>query len=156
MNGARSVVHLGRGIDVTTGAPYIDTFFFLDFGLFLGPSPSGCTGLNIRRTSSAVLPYERATEAMVDAQNWARYQSTIKQTVGRGWVRSVIPVSDIYGMFIVGPKTTSTTHATYITRVAFGENTGVVSRMASDLQYAFKNGFSASVAIAAQEQDGAG
>jgi hypothetical protein len=159
IEGAKDVVLLGEGIDPVNGMPYTDTFFYLDMTLFYATYTQRMYRLEAG-DGRTILYFEQLNESFVDAATWAKYQSRIEassQAVEKRWVgNSVIPVTEIYGMFIVSPGESRQTRVTFINKLSFGEGTGMIAQMGSKMppviRAGLQSGFNACVAIARNEQ----
>ncbi len=159
IEGAKDVVLLGEGVDPVNGAPYTDTFFYLDMTLFYATYTQRMYRLD-SGDGRTILYFEQPDESFVDAGTWAQYQSTIQaasEAVERRWVgNSVIPITQIYGMFIVSPGENRRTRVTFINSLTFGEGTGMLAQMGSKMppviRAGLQSGFNACVAIARSEQ----
>ncbi|MFT5682461.1 MAG: hypothetical protein ACI8RZ_003379 [Myxococcota bacterium] len=159
IEGAKDVVLLGEGIDPINGAPYTDTFFYLDMTLFYATYTQRMYRLEAG-DGRTILYFEQLNESFVDASTWAQYQSTIQaasEAVEKRWVgNSVIPITKIYGMFIVSPGEVRQTRVTFINSLSFGEGTGMLAQMGSKMpaviRAGLQSGFNACVAIASSEQ----
>lgn len=153
-DGARAVVRLGGGTDAVSGVPFNDSFFFLDFTFFYGTY--GKRMYKLQDGERTILYFERLTEAVVGA-DWARYQARMDEVSGsvkkRALMNAVVPVSEIFGMFIVEPGRTRRTRVSFTTRLRFGEGS-MVARMGSEMPMVIRaglqSGFQSCVQIAAQ------
>ncbi len=158
-DGAKAVVALGSGVDPVNGAPYTDTFFFLDFQAFYGVYAQRMYR-ETDATGRTVLWYEKLDERFVDSATWARYQQKIEATKGavdRRWVLgSVVDVTDIFGMFIVEPGHTRKSRVTFITKIVFGGDSGFIAKAGSQMpvviKAGLKSGFRSCVELAQEEQ----
>jgi hypothetical protein len=158
-DGAKAVVTLGSGVDPVNGAPYTDTFFFLDFEMFYGVY-SQRMYRETDDTGRTVLWYEKLDERFVDPATWAQYQQKIEATKGavdRRWVLgSVIDVGDIFGMFIVEAGHTRKSRVTFITKIVFASDSGWIAKTGSQLpvviKAGLKSGFRSCVELAQEEQ----
>ena len=160
MSGARAVVPLGSGWDTTHNVEYQDVYMYLDLTLFYCVFPQRM--YRVKDASGRhVIYYELITEDMVDAATWASYSAKIQSTndtIKRRWppFNAMVPPSEVYGMFVVGPGETRKTRVTYVTKLIFGEDAGFIARWGSEmpsvLKAGLKSGFEASVAIAKEEE----
>lgn len=152
-DGAKAVVKLGSGTDPNSGLAYSDSFYFLDFSFFYGTY--GKRMYRLVDGDRTILYFERLTEQVVGS-NWASYQARMDEAVAsvkrRSLMNSVIPVSEIYGMFTVEPGRSFTSRVTFTTRLRFGEGSGVIARLGSEMPMVIRaglqSGFESCVAIA--------
>lgn len=159
IEGAKDVVLLGEGIDPVNGAPYTDTFFYLDMTFFYATYTQRMYRLQTD-DGRTILYFEQLDESFVDAGTWSRYQSMIRassEAVEHRWVgNAVIPVTEIFGMFIVSPGASRDVRVTFINKLAFGEGTGMLAQVGSKMppviRAGLQSGFNACVAIAQTEQ----
>jgi len=160
MDGAKIVVDLGRGFDETVGAEYRDTFYVLDLTLFYATFPQRMYRRHDADSNRTVLWFEKLTPEMVPASTWTSYQGEMTKQVENmdtRWIGgSVIPVGDIYGMFVVEPGKTQESRVSFVSKLAFGDDAGWIAKMGSQmpgvLKAGLRSGFGASVAIATHEQ----
>lgn len=159
IDGAKDVVLLGEGIDPVNGAPYTDTFFYLDMTFFYATYTQRMYRLETD-DGRTILYFEQLDESFVDAGTWAGYQQKIQASsaaVEKRWVgNTVIPVTEIFGMFIVSEGENRETRVTFINKLSFGEGTGMLAQMGSKMppviRGGLQSGFNACVAIARTEQ----
>ena len=162
MAGAKAAVWLGNGIDPQLGLPHTDTFFFLDFDIFYGTLVQRMYRLDLD-DGRIVLAFERLDPSYVDADTWAKYQQQIETTSGgvdRRWppFNKVVPVNEVFGMFIVEPGESLRSRVTLVNKLGFStDGAGWVAQMGAEMplviRSGLKSGFDASVAIAAHVQE---
>lgn len=157
VDGAEVVEVLGQGTDPRNGLPYVDAFYFLDLGAFYATyaqrmyrQPAG---------DRTILFFEKLDAGFVDAATWTAYQRKIEAASARVSRRSVlgsvVPVEQIFGMFIVSPGESRETRVTFIAKLVFAEDNWVAnlgSKMPVVLRAGLASGFNACVQIAADEQ----
>jgi hypothetical protein len=161
MEGAKIVIDMGKGFDDTVGAEYRDTFYVLDLTAFYGTFPQRMYRKHDEATNTSVMWFEKIEPNMVPAATWAEYQkkmTTAVDNMDKGWLfSSVVPVGEIYGMFVVEPGKARETRVSFVSKLTFGDDAGWVARFGSQLPGVLKaglrGGFGASVAIAAFEQE---
>ncbi len=161
MDGAKAAVRLGQGVDGVNGLPYTDTFFFLDFGIFYGTLIQRM--YRIESGDRTLLAFERLDESFVDAATWSGYQKQVEQTadgVDRRWppFNSVVPVAEVFGLFIVEPGSKHRTRVTLVNKLGFAATggaswiAGLGSEMPPVIRSGLKGGFNGCVAIARRAQ----
>lgn len=158
MDGAKAVEYLGRGYDETVGAEYTDAYFMLDLTLFYATF----TQRMYKRSDGdkTVLWFEKLTPDMVGSTKWTAYQARqveIEEALEFRWAfSSILRLEDIYGMFIISKGDTHTSRITFISKMEFGEDAGMMAKMGSQmksvLRSGLKSGFIASVQIAESKQ----
>jgi hypothetical protein len=162
MSGAKAVVLLGSGFDKEVGAEYRDCFYVLDLTVFYGTFPQRMYRKHDAENNVSVMWFEKMDERFVDADTWAKYSEQMTKTVDamdRRWppFNSVVPVGDLYGMFMVSPGEEHTSRVSFITKIGFGDDAGFVARWGSQMPGVIKSGlrsgFGASVAIAEHENE---
>jgi len=158
-DGAKTVVRLGDGIDPVNGLAYVDSFYFVDLSLMYGTYAQRMYLLpDGNRT---LLPFERLTPAIA-GKFWDRYQVLIKRASKkvnkRALFNAVYPVSDIFGMYVVEPGKVRTSRVTLIARLKFGEKSGLLARIGSDMppviRAGLRSGFDSCCALASQLETG--
>ena len=161
MDGAKAAVKLGSGTDPVNGLPYPDTFFFLDFGIFYGTLIQRM--YRIDAGDRTLLAFERLDESFVDGATWAAYQAKVTTTsdsVDRRWppFNSVVPVAEVFGLFIVEPGDHHRTRVTLVNKLGFSDSGGASwianlgSEMPPVIRSGLKSGFNGCVAIARRTQ----
>ncbi|MFZ5475836.1 MAG: hypothetical protein ACOZNI_03600 [Myxococcota bacterium] len=157
--GAKVVLQLGSGVDPEIGAPYVDTFYYLDLDalyvtytqrMYRAEAGDGRT----------VLWYEALAPEVLDAATRAAYAEKIARAEAgvdrRLLFSSVVPVDDIYGMYVVEPGTSRSARVTFVTKFVLGEDAGWIGQLGSELppvlRAGLKSGFSSCVEIARAEQ----
>lgn len=154
-DGALAVELLGRGTDPQNGLPFRDAFYMLDFNLFYGTY--GQRMYKRVDGTRTILYFERLTPAIAGAQ-WDAYKAKMDEIVAganrRVLFNAVQEVSEIFGMFVVEPGTSFTTRVSFTTKIRFGEGTGAVARLGSQMppviRAGLRSGFDSSVAIASR------
>jgi len=160
MSGAKAVVKLGGGVDPVLGLPYNDVYYYLDLTVFYATFTQR---MYIQKEEGrTVLAFENVDEKIVGAETWAKYTEIMTKTnegINRRWppFNSVVPVDEVYGMFIVTPGETKSARVTFVSKLYFGESAGWIAKWGSQLPFVLKaglkSGFAASVKIAKAERD---
>lgn len=159
MDGAVAVTTLGWGTDPTFGVPYLDNFFLLDLGFFYVEYRQRMYRRTVGDTS--YLWFEKMDASFVDAATWAQYDAKIEKTMSglklRSLFGSVIPVGQIYGIFVVTKGKNHESRVTFVSKISFGDDAGWLAKFGSKLKPVLKaglqSGFDASVKIAKAERD---
>lgn len=160
-DGAKAVVRLGRGTDAATGLPYVDSFYYLDFTLFYGTYAQRM--YKVQDGERTILYFEKLSPELA-GDAWPAYQAHMEQ-VSQGVKRRVLfnavnPVSEIFGMFVVSPGRAHRSRVSFTTRIRFGDDSGAIARMGSDMPVVIRSGlesgFESCVAIAGQLEPTAG
>lgn len=156
-DGAKAVVRLGEGVDPVSGLPFVDSFYYLDFTLFYGVYSQRM--YKLVESGRTILYFEKLTTQMAGA-SWPAYDKRIIETVEgvrrRALFNGVTPVSQIFGMFVVEPGQVRKSRVTFVTKIHFGEGTGALARMGSEMPMVIRaglqSGFESCVAIAKKIQ----
>jgi hypothetical protein len=160
ISGAKKVVTLGTGTDPRFGVPYRDSFYFLDLTLFYATYAQRM--YKIKDGDRTILYFEKLNATFVDAATWQAYQAQIEgvsESVNRRWaLHSVVPIDQVYGLFIVSPGQTHTSRVTFVSKLSFNEDAGWLINFASELpaviRGGLKSGFLGCVAVARELSDG--
>lgn len=152
-DGAKAVVRLGEGTDSATGLPYVDSFYYLDFTLFYGIYAQRM--YKLVETGRTILYFEKLSPGLAAAA-WPGYDQQMTDIVDsvkrRVIFNGITPVSQIFGMFVVEPGRVHRTRVTFTTKIHFGEGTGAIARMGSEMPMVIRaglqSGFESCVAIA--------
>ena len=155
---ALAVTILGEGIDPISSLPYVDTLFFLDFALFYGIYIQRSYRLDVDERTFVF--FETLRPDYVDAATWTRYQATLtaaRDGASLRWVfNRVIEIEEVYGTFIVEPGIDHTSRVSFLVRLHFGEQAGLVARLGSEmpavLKVGLQSGFKNCVRIAGDAQ----
>lgn len=158
-DGAIAVQELGSGTDSRTGLPYRDSFYMLDFNLFYGTY--GQRMYKRVDGDRTILYFERLTE-QVAGSAWASYKprmdAIVEEAPRRVLFNGVQEVSEIFGMFVVSPGTRHTSRVTFTTQIRFGQGTGAIARLGSQMppviRSGLRSGFDSCVAIASKLKGG--
>jgi len=157
VSGAEAVVNLGKGVDARNGLAYQDTFYFLDMGVFYATYAQRMYRLD--EAGRSIMFFEKLDASFVDAATWSRYEATMKtasDSVDRRSVfGSVVPVEQIFGMFMVNPDDTQESRVTFMAKLAFSDDNWVASlgtKLPPVLRAGLSSGFDACVQIAREEQ----
>jgi len=162
MSGCKLVVPLGSGYDPVVGAEYRDSFYILDLTLFYGYFGQRMYRKHDDARNQTVMWFEKLDSKFVDASTWSDYQGKMKGAldgIERRWppFNSEIEVTDVYGMFVVEPGKQHTSRVSFVSKLTFDKNAGMVASWGSQLRpvvrAGLEAGFDASVAIAKHETD---
>jgi hypothetical protein len=162
MSGAKVVLPLGSGFDPVVGAEYRDSLYVLDLTLFYGYFPQRMYRKHDAAKNETVLWFEKLDSRFVDAATWTSYQAKMKTAidgVDRRWppFNAMIEVSDVYGMFVVEPGTTRKSRVSFVSKLTFDKDAGIVANWGSQMppvvRAGIQAGFDASVAIAKHETE---
>ena len=105
-----------------------------------------------------ICAFERMSKTLTGEERWKKYENTKKHTldtVDLRWpiLNDVVPVTDVFGMYIVQPGEQKKTRVTLTAKLRFGDGTGFLAQWGSEIPYLVRsgtlNGFNASVAVAA-------
>ena len=162
MEGCTISHHLDRGVEPDFGVPYKDLYILGDFTFFYGgyfqrlyryDLPDG-------RTACA---FENLKEAQVTKSKWSEYMEIKKGLDAKADVRwpifnDIVPIEDIFGVYLVEPGKVHTTRVTLISKIRFGSEAGWIAQVGSEMPFVLKdglrNGFDASVSIARSVKSG--
>lgn len=164
MSGAKKMTYFAEGVDPTFGVPYTDMVFLGDMDFFYCEYFQRMYRYNLENDVT-ICAFERATKAFTTPERWALYEKTRKESIAASDLRwpilnDIVPVTDVYGMYIVGPDnvTNYQTRVTLTAKLRFGSGTGLLAQWGSEIPYLIRsgtlNGFNASVAIAKGMKDG--
>ncbi|RME28273.1 MAG: hypothetical protein D6798_02770 [Deltaproteobacteria bacterium] len=152
-DGAMAVERLGEGTDPLVGLPFVDSFYYLDFTLFYGTYAQRMYKLiDDERT---ILYFEQLRPPVAGSR-WSTYQARIDEVVARvdrrALFNAIVPVSQVFGMFVVEPGQRYSTRVSFTTKIHFGAGTGFIARVGSQMPPVIKaglrSGFESCVAIA--------
>lgn len=157
MAGAKAMSYIAKGTDPHFGVPYTDMFFMGDMDFFYCEYFQRMYRYDLE-DGRTICAFERMTKQITGEERWKKYEN-IKDhnlnTVSMRWglFNDVLPVTDVFGMYIVEPSTkTHTTRVTLTAKLRFGEGTGMLAQWGSEMPSLIRsgtlNGFNASVAIA--------
>jgi len=162
MEGCKASARLGSGVDPVLGLPYTDTFFYLDFDIFYGTLTQRMYQVELP-DGRLLLAFERLDASYVDPATWAKYQTQIDETsegVDKRWppFNKVVPVNEVYGMFIVSAGASRASRVTMVNKLGFATGgAGWIAQMGAEMplviRSGLKSGFDASVAIANYVQE---
>ncbi len=160
MDGAEAVKTLGSGYDSDIGADYVDSYYVLNMTLFYVVYPQRMYRKYDAGSDRTLLWFEKLTPEFVDTGTWQTYQTKIdavNEKVPGGWPFSaMVEVAQVYGMYIVGDGRAHESRVTFVSKLDFGEDAGMMAKMGSKMKPILKaglqSGFSASVNIAKGEQ----
>lgn len=162
MAGAKAMKYFGKGTDASFGVPYTDMVFIGDMDFFYCEYfqrmyrydlPSGVT----------ICAFEGMSKALSGEKRWEKYKETKKNVLEKADLRwpifnDVIPVTEVFGMYIVSPGTTLKTRVTLTAKLRFGTGTGFLAEWGSEIPYLVRsgtlNGFNASVGVASYLKSG--
>ncbi|MFT4974999.1 MAG: hypothetical protein ACI8S6_000885 [Myxococcota bacterium] len=158
VDGAESVVFLGGGTDPRNGLPYRDSFYFLDMGAFYATYAQRMYRLDGADGRSFMF-FEKLDSSFVDAGTWANYEQVMQQASDsvdrRSVFGSIVPVEQVFGMFMVNPDDTQESRVTFMAKLGFSSDNWVASlgsKMPVVLRAGLSSGFDACVQIAEGEQ----
>lgn len=160
MSGCKVVLPLGSGYDPVVGAEYRDSLYVMDLTVFYGYFAQRMYRRHDDAKNETVLWFEKLDERFVDASTWTAYSAKMKTAIDgveRRWppFNAMIEVTDVYGMFVVEPGRQRTSRVSFVSKVTFGDEAGIVAKYGSQLKplvrAAVQSGFDASVAIAKNE-----
>ena len=161
MSGAKVILPLATGYDKTVGAEYRDCFYILDLTVFYGYFPQRMYRRHDPVTNRTVLWFEKLGPTFVDATTWSTYQVKMTNALDhleRRWApfNALIEVTEVYGMFVVEPGRVHESRVSFVSKIVFGEGTGLVAKWGSQMPMVIKSGikagFDASVEIAKKER----
>ena len=160
IEGAKSITVLGRGTDPKNGLPYRDVYFFLDLSFFYATYAQRM--YKLKDGDRTVLFFEKLTPEFVDAETWTTYQAKIQETdsrVDKRWapLDAVVPIVEIFGMFIVQPGETRSSRVTFVSKLRF-DDASWLAKWGSEIPFVIrgglKSGFTGCVSIAKDLQRG--
>jgi hypothetical protein len=162
MEGCAVSHHLGRGIEPKFGAAYTDIYILGDFTFFYGgyfqrlyryDLPDG-------RTACA---FENLKQDQLPQAQWEKYMKIKQERDAKAELRwpifnDIVPIEEIYGVYLIEPGKTRTTRVTLISKVRFGEEAGWIAQIGTEMPFVLKeglrNGFDSSVSIARSVKSG--
>jgi hypothetical protein len=161
MSGAKNMTYFSEGIDPQFGVPYTDMVFFGDMDFFYCEYFQRMYRYDL--DGKTICAFERATKTLVKPERWSLYEKTRKKTIEDSDLRwpilnDIVPVTDVYGMYIVEPDSQYQTRVTLTAKLRFGTGTGLLAQWGSEIPYLIRsgtlNGFNASVTVARLLKDG--
>ncbi len=162
MSGAKKMSYFSEGVDPHFGVPYTDMVFFGDMDFFYCEYFQRMYRYDLGE-GRTICAFERATKTLVKPERWALYEKTRKSTIESSDLRwpilnDVVPVTDVYGMYIVEPDENYSTRVTLTAKLRFGSGTGLLAQWGSEIPYLIRsgtlNGFNASVTVARLLKEG--
>ena len=162
MSGAKKMTYFAEGVDPHFGVPFTDMVFFGDMDFFYCEYFQRMYRYDIDE-STTICAFERATKTLVKPERWTAYEKARKESIENSDLRwpilnDIVPVTDVYGMYIVGPDANYSTRVTLTAKLKFGSGTGLLAQWGSEIPYLIRsgtlNGFNASVAVAKMLKDG--
>jgi hypothetical protein len=162
VDGAESVVYLGGGTDSRNGLAYRDSFYFLDMGVFYATYAQRMYHLDAPDGRSFMF-FEKLDASFVDAATWSSYEQKMQRASDsvdrRALFGSVVPVEQVFGMFLVNPDDQAESRVTFMAKLAFSEDNWVANlgtKLPPVLRAGLSAGFNACVQIAREEQSSRG
>ena len=162
MAGAKNMVYFGEGMDPTFGVPYTDMVFFGDMDFFYCEYFQRMYRYDLPGEKT-ICVFERAEKTFVKPDRWTLYEETRKKAIADSDLRwpilnDVVPVTDVFGMYIVEPGKEYQTRVTLTAKLRFGTGTGFLAQWGSEIPYLIRsgtlNGFNASVTVARLLKEG--
>lgn len=162
MAGAKAMTYFGEGVDPYFGVPYTDMVFLGDMDFFYCEYFQRMYRYDLPGNRT-ICAFERATKQFVKPDRWALYESTRKSSIDGADLRwpilnDIVPVTDVFGMYIIEPGTNYQTRVTMTAKLRFGTGTGFLAQWGSEIPYLIRsgtlNGFNASVAVVKGMKDG--
>ena len=162
MSGAKKMTYFAEGVDPHFGVPFTDMVFLGDMDFFYCEYFQRMYRYDIDETLT-ICAFERATKTLVKPERWTAYEKARKESIDGSDLRwpilnDIVPVTDVFGMYIVGPDTNYKTRVTLTAKLKFGTGTGLLAQWGSEIPYLIRsgtlNGFNASVAVAKMLKDG--
>ena len=163
MAGAKAMKYIARGIDPHFGVPYTDMLFVGDMDFFYCEYFQRMYRYDLP-DGRTICAFEKLTKKLAGDELWAKYEKVKKDTIDKADLRwpilnDVLPVTEVFGMYIIEPGTTRSMRVTMTAKLRFGDGTGFLAQWGSDLPYLVRsgtlNGFDASVGVAKGVKSGA-
>ena len=159
MEGCKRVLELGSGIDPVNGLPYMDVFYYMDLTAFYTSFTQRMYQIT-DDSGRSIMFFEKIDSSFVDAQTWSEYQrkiDAVSATVDRRSIfGALVPIEDVFGMFIVEPGDNHESRVTLIAKLYFGDEAGWIAQVGSKIPIVLKeglqSGFDACVSISRSEK----
>ena len=162
MSGAILSTFLNNGIDKRTGVAFTDLFFVGDFDFFYAEYFQRMYRFDLPdgRTACA---FECLKKEHLSEQEWKRYNEVRKQELERvkpklRWMfGEVLPMNEIFGMYLVEKGESLKTRVSLIAKVRFGGDSWIasfVSKIPYVLRLGMESGFEACVDVAKHIKQG--
>jgi hypothetical protein len=162
MAGAKNMTYFSEGVDPHFGVPYTDMVFLGDMDFFYCEYYQRMYRYDLG-DGRTICAFERGTQNFIKPERWKVYEQKRKETIDESDLRwpilnDVIPVTDVFGMYIIGPGKNYQTRVTLTAKLRFGSGTGLLAQWGSEMPYLIRsgtlNGFNASVSITGFIKDG--
>ena len=162
MAGAKNMTYFSEGVDPHFGVPYTDMVFFGDMDFFYCEYYQRMYRYDLG-DGRTICAFERGTQTFVKPERWKVYEQKRKETIDASDLRwpilnDVVPVTDVFGMYIIEPGKNYQTRVTLTAKLRFGSGTGLLAQWGSEVPYLIRsgtlNGFNASVSITSFLKDG--
>ena len=161
MAGATAMPYISKGKDPDFGVEYTDMLFLGDMDFFYCEYYQRMYRYDLP-DGRTICAFEKMDKARVGEKRWNKYLNIRKhtlETVDLRWMlNDIIPVTEVFGMYIVEPGDSFTTRVTLTAKLRFGEGTGLLAQWGSEMPYLVRsgtvNGFDASVAVAREVKKG--
>ena len=106
MAGAKKMTYFAEGVDPHFGVPFTDMVFLGDMDFSTANIFSEC--LDDIDETLTICAFERATKTLVKPERWTAYEKARKESIEGSDLRwpilnDIVPVTDVFGMYIVGP-----------------------------------------------------
>lgn len=156
MAGAKAMRYFGKGTDASFGVPYTDMVFIGDMDFFYCEYFQRMYRYDLA-SGITICAFEGISKALAGEKRYKKYKETKKDMLDKADLRwpilnDVIPVTEVYGMYIVAPGDTRKTRVTMTAKLRFGTGTGFLAEWGSEVPYLVRsgtlNGFNASVGVA--------
>jgi hypothetical protein len=161
MSGATAMPYISKGMDKHFGVEYTDMLFLGDMDFFYCEYYQRMYRYDLP-DGRTICAFEKMDKKRVGEKRWNKYLNIRKhtmETVDFRWMfNDIVPVTEVFGMYIVEPGDSRTTRVTLTAKLRFGTGTGLLAQWGSEIPYLVRsgtlNGFDASVAIAKQVKKG--
>ncbi len=162
MSGAVLCTFLKNGVDKRTGVAFTDLFFVGDFDFFYAEYFQRMYRFDLPdgRTACA---FECLRQEHLNEKDWLRYNEVRKKELARikptlRWMfGDILPMQEIFGMYLVEKGKNFKTRVTLIAKVRFGGDSWIAnfgSKIPYVLRLGMESGFESCVAVARNIKNG--
>ena len=161
MAGATAMPYISKGTDPDFGVEYTDMLFLGDMDFFYCEYYQRMYRYDLP-DGRTICAFEKMDKARVGEKRWNKYlniRAHTLETVDLRWMfNDIIPVTEVFGMYIIEPGDSFKTRVTLTAKLRFGEGTGILAQWGSEMPYLVRsgpvNGFDAFVAVAKEVKKG--
>ena len=167
MDGAMTAVLLDSGKDPVVNSDFTDIYLLADFDFFYGEYYQRMYKFTDQK-GRLLYPFELLKKEYVpDGSKWADFSSRRSDAIKEAkklnrwrkrWFNGILPITELFGIYVVEKITDKKSHVTMIAKLRFGEGTGFFAQVGSEIPFVLRsglqNGFDGCVDIVKHLRDG--